>query len=404
LHTATPSNQLPQQQMPKGLSFVDSHRLGAELGNYPPFSIREATRIGDSRRVIVKIYCKLGQSLSEQEKVQNEMQFWRLISQPRIVEIADIYDDEGFLYIVYEYPEGGDLAALVMDPTRTFTEGFARKVAQALLNALIFLHSNGIIHGGVLPTNIIFSSSTSVPGWPDTCKLTFFRIDTARMATIFTDIQDLAYSIVSIMRKRAGLLSRTYFTPEALQSADWNHLTNDFIDFIDQLWNAKERYKTAETFLDHQWLGDHNKSRSLVLPPSGPKADQTNAPVSFQSYCYVKMREKSTLGTRKWKRRWSVVKGSTVLFYKTIDEDRIENQHLAKAIELRDKQPIIFAASTHNFTLGLQDTTLQQIVLWLRYDTEEDFVKYGTCTSRPSSPQSGGEITSPVCESKKKKN
>jgi serine/threonine protein kinase len=203
--------------MPKGLSFAENHRLGAELGNYPPFSIREATRIGDNRRVIVKIYCKLGQSLAEQEKVQNEIQFWRLISQPRIVEIADIYDDEGFLYIVYEFPEGGDLAALVMDSTRTFTEGFARKVASALLNALIFLHSNGIIHGGVLPTNIIFSSPTSVPGWPDSCKLTFFRIDTTRMATIFTDIQDLAYSIVSIMRKRAGLLSRTYFTPEILQ-------------------------------------------------------------------------------------------------------------------------------------------------------------------------------------------
>lgn len=203
--------------MAKGSSFIQTHRLGAELGNYPPFSIREATRIVDNRRVIAKIYCKLGQSLAEQEKVQNEMQFWRLISQPRIVEISDIYDDEGFLYIVYEHPDGGDLAALIMDSTRTFTEGFARKIAQKLLNALIFLHSSGIIHGGVLPTNIIFSSPLTVPGWPDSCKLAFFRIDNSKLATIFTDIQDLAYSIVSIMRKHAGLLSRTYFNPDILQ-------------------------------------------------------------------------------------------------------------------------------------------------------------------------------------------
>ncbi len=203
--------------MAKGLTFIQTHQLGAELGNYPPFSIREATRIGDNRRVIAKIYCKLGQSLQEQGRVQNEMQFWKLVSQPRIVEITDIYDEEGFMYIIYEYPEGGDLAALVMDATRTFTEGFARKVANSLLNALIFLHSNGIIHGAVTPTNVIFTLSASTPGWPDSCKLTFFRIDNTKTVSIFTDIQDFAYTLVSIMRKRAGLLSRTYFTPDILQ-------------------------------------------------------------------------------------------------------------------------------------------------------------------------------------------
>jgi serine/threonine protein kinase len=86
-----------------------------------------------------------------------------------------------------------------------------------MLDALIFLHSNGIIHGGVLPANIIFTASSDIPGWADTSKLTFFRIDNTRHASIFTDIQDLAYSIVSIMRKRAGLLSRTYFSPDVLQ-------------------------------------------------------------------------------------------------------------------------------------------------------------------------------------------
>jgi serine/threonine protein kinase len=203
--------------MSKSASFVQIHRLGAELGNYPPFTIREASRISDGRQLIVKIYCKFGQTPSEQEKVQREMQFWRLVLQPRILEIADIYDDEGFMYIVYEYPDGGDLSALIMDSTRTFTEGFARKVAEAGLKALIFLHANGIVHGGLLPANIIFTLSTDIPGWADTCRVTFFRIDTSKHSTIFTDLQDLAYTIVSIMRKRAGLLSRTFFNPEILQ-------------------------------------------------------------------------------------------------------------------------------------------------------------------------------------------
>jgi hypothetical protein len=87
------------------------------------------------------------------------------------------------------------------------------------------------------------------------------------------------------------------------------------------------------------------------------------------------MRERSKVGTRRWHRKWSVTKGNVLLFYDTGDEDKIENQHLAKAIQLRDKQIVIFAASTHNYTLGLLDINLQQIVFWLRYDTEDDFNK-----------------------------
>lgn len=105
------------------MPFIQDFKLEAELGNYPPFIIREATRNVDSRRVIAKIYCKLGQTAAEQEKVQTEMQFWRLVTHPRVVEIADVFDEEGFIYITYEYPSGGDLAALVMDASRTFTEG-----------------------------------------------------------------------------------------------------------------------------------------------------------------------------------------------------------------------------------------------------------------------------------------
>ena len=131
------------------------------------------------------------------------------------------------------------------------------------------------------------------------------------------------------------------------------------------------------------WIihGPHSFSSLASLPTNNTKpSEETKS--SLQSYCFIKMSEKSALGTRRWVRKWSVLRGGTILFYRTLDEDRIENQHLAKAIELRDKQTIVFAASTHNFTLGLQDVNLQQIVLWLRYDTEEDFTRqeFNTCT------------------------
>eukprot|EP00602_Paraphysomonas_sp_CaronLab_P001195 CAMPEP_0185020012 /NCGR_PEP_ID=MMETSP1103-20130426/2600_1 /TAXON_ID=36769 /ORGANISM="Paraphysomonas bandaiensis, Strain Caron Lab Isolate" /LENGTH=713 /DNA_ID=CAMNT_0027550641 /DNA_START=303 /DNA_END=2444 /DNA_ORIENTATION=+ len=317
------------------------------------------------------------------------MQFWRLVTHPRVVEISDVFDEEGFLYIVFDYPAGGDLAALVMDATRTFTEGFTRKVASAALDALIFLHSNGIIHGGVLPANIIFSSPTDVPGWADSSKLTFFRIDGSRISSIFTDIQDLAYCIVCIMRKKAGLLSRTYFDPEILQGNDWSHLTNDFVDFVDQLWNCEENYKTAETFLSHPWLvgGKSYYDGTIAdgIPPpfltvsgygSRNVVQGTQSNEDLNCYLYIKMREKSSIGTRKWRRRWGVVEGSVLLLYKDSNEDKSNNQDLAQAIHLKDKAAVVLAMAKHDYTFGLQDTVLQQIVLWMRFDNETDYSRW----------------------------
>lgn len=86
------------------------------------------------------------------------------------------------------------------------------------------------------------------------------------------------------------------------------------------------------------------------------------------------MREKKN-GTRRWRRRWGVVLGDALLFYLTADEDRIENQNLAEAVQLRDKTAVVLGVSRHDYTFGLQDTLQQQIVLWMRFDTEDDYVR-----------------------------
>lgn len=379
--------------MSKGIPFIKLYKLGAELGAYPPFIIREAIKISDYSRVIVKIFCKLGQSSNELDKIQNELQFWRLVSFPQIVPLEQVYDEEGFVYMLYEYPKGGDLAALLMDPMRTFSEGFAKKIAIQMLDALSFLHSNGIVHGGLIPSNIIFLISTEVPGWTDSAKLSFFRIDSSRETSIFTDIQDLAFSICCIMRKKAGLLSRMFFHPDVLQSnRDWDHLTDEMVDFIGQLWTAKDFNKCSENFLSHPWLesitGRGDKSGAIPKPfqLSAIHYQGTSVPASksfasqssraIKNVVYVKMREKTKMGTRKWRRYFGVLHEYILLLYMQEDEDRSQNQRLARAVHLRDKTVVVTSAATHDFTFGLQDTILQQVVLWLRFDNEALYMQW----------------------------
>jgi hypothetical protein len=117
-----------------------------------------------------------------------------------------------------------------------------------------------------------------------------------------------------------------------------------------------------------------------VVPVYGRGVDKLAAVegVSVSGYCFIKMREKKS-GTRRWRRRWGVVLGGALLFYLTADEDKVDNQNLAEAVQLRDKTAVVLAVSRHDFTFGLQDTGLQQIVLWMRFDTEEDYARY-SCT------------------------
>ena len=296
---------------------------------------------------------------------------------PRIIEIEHVYDEEGFIYIVYEFPEGGDLAALILEQSRTFTEGFAKKIANALLDALIFLHSNGIMHGAVTPANVVFTAPSHVPGWADQCKLTSFRVDTSRNTTVFQDIQDLAFTIVSTMRRSPGLLSRTFFTPDILQKPEWSHVTDDFVDFIEQLWYCEEKYRMAETFKSHPWVQSGSVAPENVESPAVllAKSVKDNEDKTIKGKLMFKMRDKIN-GRRQWHKRWGVVRHHVLFLYLTEDEDRVDDQHLSQAIDLKHKNIFIYTMGKHDFMLGLQDTVKQQTVVWLRFDSEFDYSRW----------------------------
>ena len=53
---------------------------------------------------------------------------------------------------------------------------FLKNQALNLLKALSYLHANGIVHGAVLPMNVVFPVANDCPGWVGSCRLAFFHI------------------------------------------------------------------------------------------------------------------------------------------------------------------------------------------------------------------------------------
>jgi len=203
--------------------------------------------------------CKLNFSSFDLSQIQKELKFWKLVSYPTIVSILDIIEEEAFIYILYEYPEGGDLEAMILDHDRAFTEGFTRSVALRILDSLAYLHSNGIVHGMCLPSNILFYSRSGTPGWVETAKLSSIKTGISPQSSFSIDLRQLAYTLCCLLRRSPGLLKTSTFSPAILSGPEWMHLSTAFKDFVSELCDSHTSLKSAEYFLTHHWMSSNNR-------------------------------------------------------------------------------------------------------------------------------------------------
>jgi len=291
-------------------TFERQFTLGPEIWRTPPFIIREVTRKTDNQRFAAKILMKFDHTVHEIESIMNELKFWRSINHPSLVQLSDYFDEEAFLYALYDYPPGGDLATLLFEKSRIFTEGFARIISHKILDALTFMHANGIVHGGCLPQNIMFMVQKGTHGWVNSCKLAFFyrTESTTRNSeppSVFTDLKDLAFSLCCLLQKKAGLVERVGFDPftsSFFRSAkDFDHLSDLCYSFIDSLWNAERDHNSAEKLRGHLWLHEH--SDAVIFSKSIPDVRSIHAaedgignPYKLCGWLHFKLSHRNFLG------------------------------------------------------------------------------------------------------------
>ena len=88
----------------------------------------------------------------------NEIEALRKISHPNIVNIFEIFEDNLSYYIMSEFCDGGELFDAIT------TKGFyseidAAKIMKQILQAVNYLHDNGVVHRDLKPENIMLLSN-----------------------------------------------------------------------------------------------------------------------------------------------------------------------------------------------------------------------------------------------------
>lgn len=103
------------------------------------------------------------------DHLRREVDLLASVDHPSVMRLINCYEDMNYVHIVTEKYSGGELFDKIIDRTTDggcFDEHSAAHIIKSLLEAVAYLHANGIVHRDIKPENILFDSleenSTSI--------------------------------------------------------------------------------------------------------------------------------------------------------------------------------------------------------------------------------------------------
>lgn len=157
-----------------GVGMQGRYLLGAELGRGAMGVVyRAVDRILEREVALKELPLALATDAGFAERFRQEARTLAQLSHPGIVQIYDLIEDQGRLFLAMELIDGGSLEEVLRNrgPLTVFeTAHFGRHLAEALA----YVHARGVIHRDLKPANVLLNSA----GLP---KITDFGI--ARQST-----------------------------------------------------------------------------------------------------------------------------------------------------------------------------------------------------------------------------
>ncbi|KAG6797579.1 serine/threonine-protein kinase ULK3 isoform X1 [Apis mellifera caucasica] len=137
------------------LPSVSDYSLLEKIGSGSYATVYKAFK-KDGCREIVAIKCVDKSSLSKSaiDNIVTEIYLLKILRHENIVEMRDFFWDEGHIYIVMEYCDGGDLSSFIKKRHK-LPEQICRKFLQQLALALRYLRNNNVSHMDLKPQNLL---------------------------------------------------------------------------------------------------------------------------------------------------------------------------------------------------------------------------------------------------------
>ena len=141
--------------------------VSGSLGNMEvdvPVAIKEffvkgvCQRDGDSTTISVS-YAENTNSFEQQrEKFKKEARRLRSLSNPHIVKVYDLFEENGTAYYVMDYVDGENLSTRLKRTNVPLAESEVRNYLNQILDGLEAIHNKGMFHLDIKPANIMVDS------------------------------------------------------------------------------------------------------------------------------------------------------------------------------------------------------------------------------------------------------
>lgn len=94
-------------------------------------------------------------------QVLNEIRIHSKLNHSHILKLEDSFEDEDCVYLLLEYCKSGELYSLIRDQGK-LTEEDTKHICIQIVEGMVYLHSQGIIHRDLKLGNILISENKTI--------------------------------------------------------------------------------------------------------------------------------------------------------------------------------------------------------------------------------------------------
>jgi calcium/calmodulin-dependent protein kinase I len=137
------------------MSITESYTLGDELGRGAFSIVKKGIEKKTGKAYAIKIIDKTKAcGEAEKKRLATEVKILQQVKHPNIVGLKDLFETKTELYLVMELITGGELFDKIVEKGQ-YTEKDASIIVAKILNAVDYLHNQGIAHRDLKPENLL---------------------------------------------------------------------------------------------------------------------------------------------------------------------------------------------------------------------------------------------------------
>jgi len=280
-------NDKKQKPKDEGPRLSDKYEVGKELGRGGFSIVYEGTQKETGEKYALKTIDK-NQNV-EMDVLNREITLMKRLNHKNIIQLFDVYDEPENIVLVLELVTGGELFDHIID-RGNYSERDAANIIKQVLEAVAFMHKNGIAHRDLKPENILITGTNndivkvsdfglskdfskdmlrSAVGTPDYVAPEVLGGSTYDNSVDIWSIGVITYVLLCGFPPFYGSNDQEIFAKILkvdydFPSPDWDTISEDAKMFIEAILTSNYRERpNAEQCLECPWIVDQAPSTEL---------------------------------------------------------------------------------------------------------------------------------------------